>query len=135
MKLTTTHTEFYARYFNNDVTTAINQTIKNRSHLRIVQCGEAVVVLPDTNHKEDCTIAEMLKAMGVAKADNRSIQMSGNTKAKPRQQFLIIREGEAQKAVALTHEQERFLDFCCDNELFWDGIEFHSLGDEEILEI
>ena len=135
MKLTTTHTEFFARYFNNDVISAVNQTIKNRSHLRLVQCGEAVVILPDTNHKEDCTIAEMLKAMGIAKADNNCIRMAENTKAKPRKQYFIIREGEAQKAVALTPDQERFLDFCSDNGLFWDEIEFHSLGDEKILEI
>ena len=106
--MTTTHV-----YNNNDqlmvnVRNAMRQVHTNDNYLRVITCGKAVVILPDTDRTKDCEMPEMLKAMGlVAVKDSRNLVCPAPAE---RKNVLCLYEGEVQYIYSLTPEQIRLLD-------------------------
>jgi hypothetical protein len=112
--MTTTHV-----YNNNDqlmvnVRNALRQVHNRDNYLRVITCGKAVVILPDTDRTKDCEMPEMLKAMGlVAVKDSRNLVCPAPAE---RKNVLCLYEGEVQHIYSLTPDQIRLLDELQEND-------------------
>lgn len=100
-------------YNNNDqlmvsVRNALRQVHNKDNYLRVIACGKAVVILPDTDRTKNCEMPEMLKAMGlVAVQDSRNLVYPDPAE---RKNVLCLYEGEVQYIYSLTPDQIRLID-------------------------
>ena len=100
-------------YNNNDqlmvgVRNALRQVSNRDNYLRVITCGKAVVILPDTDRTKDCEMPEMLKAMGlVSVKDSRNLVHADTA---DRKNVLCLYEGDVQFIYSLTPDQLRLVD-------------------------
>lgn len=99
-------------YNNNDqlmvsVRNALRQVSNRDNYLRVITCGKAVVILPDTDRTKDCEMPEMLKAMGlVAVKDSRNLVHADPAE---RKNVLCLYDNEVQFIYSLTPDQIRLI--------------------------
>lgn len=101
--------------------TTVSNALRNhniRGDFRIIQCGAGLVLLPETDKTRDATEGEVIKALGFRnKAEPMLVDNERST-------YAVSREDEFKSMVALTPAQVRFLQWCQDEDLFWDEVEF-----------
>lgn len=109
----------------------LHETNSNKNALRVVNCGRGVVILPDTNRKQDCTEGEIIKALGLTKKCN-CLHFEQN---KPRFNYMIEHPDGSIDYAALTEDQVRLLDWLCEKGAFWDELIYHSVNPDSFEEV
>lgn len=115
------------------VNTALREVNNRDSYLRVVSCGKAVVILPDTNRAQDCEMPELLKAMGLAKLDNG--QRVVRAPEEERLNVLCTREGSVECVYSMTMDQYNLVHELESREWLWDEIKFLPMGEFQIRKI
>lgn len=111
---------------SNLIASSIGTTIANalrdsniHGDYRIIRCGAGLVLLPETDRSKEATEGEVIKALGFR---NKAVPMLKDDGE--RSTYAVSREDEFKSMVALTPAQVRFLQWCQDEDLFWDEVEF-----------
>lgn len=117
--------------FNAAVNCAMQEVNNTSSHVRVVNCGRGVVILPDTNRKQDCTEDEIIKAFGLTKKYNR-LDFEQN---KSRFNYVIEHLDGSIYHVALTKDQVRLLDWLCEKGAFWDKLIYYPVNPDSFEEV
>ena len=107
---------------------ALREVKSYQSHLRIVNCGRGVVILPDTNRKQDCTEGEVIKALGlVKKYDGLHLDNNAPEKKSERKPIMLRRSDDTPEWISLTPDQMRLLNWLQEGDYFWDEVEIQEM--------
>lgn len=121
--------------FTNAVRDAIQETKNFYSSVRVVNCGRGVIILPDTNRKQDCTEGEIIKALGLVKKYD-GLHLEDEKKENNNRQLVSIQcEYNSPDIVALTEEQVRLLNWLNNREYLDESITFSYLDNIEVEKI
>ena len=96
-----------------------------QTYLRIVTCGKAVIILPDTNTSKDCELPELLKAMHCEEHKDEITKENYKT--------IIVnnRHREELYTLKISPVVDKFIDWCSENGFFDEGyVEFDPQTDE-----
>ena len=89
-----------------------------QNYLRIVTCGKAVIILPDTNTSKECELPELLKAMH--REDCKEELTSTETK-----RYLVKDNyNEENLFIEASPKVVEFIEYCLRNDYFTDDILF-----------
>lgn len=107
----TVHTTTYHPNLNNSISLKLHKT----GNIRIAQVGAGVVILPETNCKQDLSENEMRKALHIdgkaPKEETRKVKL-----------YTVSHHDIVPCYLELTEEQYRLLDWLSQNELLSDEI-------------
>lgn len=110
---------------------ALSEVKSSTNNLRIINCGRGVVVLPETNKKQDCTEGEIIKALGLTKkCDGLHFEQD-----KHRTNYMIEHPDGSIDYAALTEDQVRLLDWLCEKGAFWDELIYHPVNPDSFEEV
>ena len=126
-------------YNNNDqllvsVRNALRQVSNRNNYLRIITCGKAVVILPDTDRSKECETAEMLKAMGFVAA-NGGKNVVTPAPLEERTNVLCVREGETECVYSLTSDQVSLVEELSRMEYLWEEVKFIPIKNFEVRQV
>ena len=116
------------------VRVALRQVHNKDNYLRVITCGKAVVILPDTDRSKDCESAEMLKAMGFVAA-NGGRNLVAPAPLEERTNVLCMREGETECVYSLTSDQVHLVEELSRMEYLWDEVKFIPIKNFEIRQV
>lgn len=107
---------------------AVFNNPKMTSHVRIIECGSGIVILPDTNRKQDCEKKEIVKALGLlGEIEEEKVDTPNEGKT-----FMFCDgydyDGIRKFFVQLTPEQVRLLDWLKTKDVFCDSVTFTELN-------
>lgn len=112
-----------------DVKAALREVNSYKEHIRVINCGRGVVILPDTNRKVDCTEGEVIKALGlVKKYDGLHLDNTRSEDEMPRKLVSIQYERDTPEIIALTDDQIRLLEWLGEKDYFSECLEYHYFG-------
>lgn len=117
------------------VKSALTEVNSNRTYLRVITCGKAVVILPDTDRSRDCEMPELLKAMGITTTDKKQPKLCEPPKTTPRTKYIVYYDNSPQEVFALTEEQVRLLEELRDKDLLADDVFFDTVLNLPVCEI
>ena len=119
---------------NHAVRCALHDAHNREGYLRVINCGKAVVILPDTNRAQDCEMPELLKAMGIARIEDGQPLL-----CKPAEQerfsVLCTREGVIECVYSMTMDQYNLVTELEQQELLEDEIRFLPMGEFQVRKI
>ena len=126
----TTHVSTHHNYneLNYAVRGALHDANNREGYLRVITCGKAVVILPDTNRKQDCEKPELLKAMGVARIDGGQTKLC-ELAEKERFNVLCTRDEVIEGLYSMTKDQYDLVNELERQGLLWDQIHFLPMRD------
>lgn len=114
--------------FASDVRAALREVKSFQNCVRVVNCGRGVVVLPDTNRKQDCTEGEVIKALGlVKKYDGLHLDNNAPEKKSERKLIMLRRSDDTPEWISLTPDQMRLLNWLQEGDYFWDEVEIQEM--------
>ena len=117
------------------VKSALTEVNSNKIYLRVITCGKAVVILPDTDRSKDCEMPELLKAMGITTTDRKQPKLYEPLKTTFRKNYIVYYDNKPQEIFALTEEQIRLLDELNDRDLLANDVYFDPTLNLEVCEI
>lgn len=123
-----------------DITTAIRAALREtksyENYLRVVNCGRGVIILPDTNRKQDCTEGEAIKALGLVKHyDGLHLEKGLSEKKDERKPVMLRYADNTPEWLSLTPDQVRLLNWLYDCDYLYDEVRFQEMGSAEFKEI
>lgn len=127
----TRHTAIQDFNFLTNVWEALREVKSYVNNLRVVNCGRGIVILPDTNRKQDCTEGEIIKALGLSKKYN-CLDFEQN---KPRFNYVIEHSDGSIHHVALTEDQIRLLDWLYKKGVFWEELTYRPANPNSFEEV
>lgn len=132
----TNHVSTHRNYdnLNHAVRCALHDAHNRDGYLRVINCGKAVVILPDTNRAQDCEMPELLKAMGLTKIEGRQPKLCAPAEEE-RFNVLCTREGSVECVYSMTMNQYNLVNELERQELLWDEIKFLPMGDFQVRKI
>ena len=132
----TTHVSIHRNH--NDLNYAVRSSlhdVNNREgYLRVITCGKAVVILPDTNRKQDCEMPELLKAMGITRIDGGQAKLCEPAEEE-RFNVLCTRNGAVECVYSMTKDQYNLINELERQDFLWDEIQFLPMVDSKIRKI
>lgn len=131
----TTHVSTHRNYneLNYAVRGALHDVNNQEGYLRVITCGKAVVILPDTNRKQDCEMPELLKAMRIAQTNGKQSKLC--EPAEERFNVLCTRNGTIEGLYSMTMDQYNMVNELERQDLLWDEIRFIPMKDFKMRKI
>lgn len=124
----TRHEHVTSFQFMDAIKCALHEVKSYENNLRIVNCGRGVVILPETNRKQDCTEGEVIKALGlVKKYDGLHLDNNAPEKKNERKPIMLRRSDGTPEWISLTPDQMRLLNWLQREEFFWDEVEIQEM--------
>lgn len=99
-----------------------------QNYLRIVTCGKAVIILPDTNTSKDCSLSELLKAMHCEDCKEEL------TRTETKRYFIKDNYNEENLFLEASPKVVEFIEYCLRNDYFTDDISFLDPNKMEALQ-
>ena len=132
----TTHVSIHRNHndLNYAVRCSLHDANNREGYLRVITCGKAVVILPDTNRKQDCEMPELLKAMGIARIDGEQAKLCEPAEEE-RFNVLCTRNGAVECIYSMTKDQYNLINELERQDFLWDEIQFLPMGDSKIRKI
>ena len=132
----TTHVSIHRNHndLNYAVRCALHDVNNREGYLRVITCGKAVVILPDTNRKQDCEMPELLKAMGITRIDGGQAKLCEPAEEE-RFNVLCTRNGAVECVYSMTKDQYNLINELERQDFLWDEIQFLPMGDSKIRKI
>ena len=132
----TTHVSIHRNHndLNYAVRCALHDANNQEGYLRVITCGKAVVILPDTNRKQDCEMPELLKAMGIARIDGGQPKLCEPAEEE-RFNVLCTRDEAIECVYSMTKDQYNLINELERQNLLWDEIKFLPMGEFKIRKI
>lgn len=114
---------------SNALSTEVSRELRKlgtmQTYLRIVTCGKAVIILPDTNTSKECELPELLKAMHCEEHKDEI------TKENYTNIMVNNRNREELYNLKISPAVEKFINWCDENGFFdEDYVEFNPEADE-----
>lgn len=115
---------------------ALTEVNSNKTYLRVITCGKAVIILPDTDRSRDCEMPELLKAMGVTTTNGKQPKLGEPPKTTSRENYIVSQDyDDRQEIFSLTKEQVRLLEALNKKGLLIDSVHFEPISNLEVYEI
>lgn len=115
---------------------ALTEVNSNKTYLRIITCGKAVIILPDTDRSRDCEMPELLKAMGITTTNGKQPKLCESSKTTSRENYIVSQDYDnMQEIFSLTKEQVRLLEALNEKGLLIDSVHFEPISNLEVYEI
>lgn len=133
----TNHVSTHRNYdnLNHAVRCALHDAHNRDGYLRVINCGKAVVILPDTNRAQDCEMPELLKAMGIARIEGGQPKLCEPPQEVRRENYVVSWDGDPQCIYSLTDEQIRFLHEMERQEMLTAGVSFEPFQNLTVCEV
>ena len=132
----TNHVSVHRNYdnLNHAVRCALHDANNQGGYLRVINCGKAVVILPDTDRTQDCEMPELLKAMGLTKIEGGQPKVCEPVEEE-RFNVLCTREGAVECVYSMTMDQYNLVNELEQQELIWDEIKFLPMQEFQVRKI
>ena len=118
------------------VKSALTEVNSNKTYLRVITCGKAVIILPDTDRSRDCKMPELFKAMGITAIDGKHPILCESSKTTSRENYIVSQDyDDRQEIFSLTKEQVRLLEALNEKGLLIDSVRFEPISNLEVCEI